>query len=275
RGRDPGPRLAHPVASGGRAGGGGDLVRGHSLGRAAQGRALRSGDHEARPLAAAAHHADARPLPARGGVPGASPGAGPGRAPARVGGRGGGHGLSEGGGVAGLVAAVERTRAELEEALADPGLAENRARFADVGKRYADLGPAFDLAARWRDAAERAAEAEELLAEDADEVTRALLREAREEMEHIGPELRQAMLEPDPNDDKDTIVEIRAAAGGEEAALFARDLLDVYRRYAESRGFQVELMGGSPGEAGGLKEGTLAGEGRGADSVLKRRGGWH
>jgi peptide chain release factor 1 len=177
--------------------------------------------------------------------------------------------------VAGLVAAVERTRAELEEALADPGLAEDRARFADVGKRYADLGPAFDLAAQWRDAAERAAEAEELLAEDGDEVGRALLREAREEMERIGPELRQAMLEPDPNDEKDTLVEIRAAAGGEEAALFARDLLDVYRRYAESRGFQVELLGESPGDAGGLKEVTFAVKGRGAYSVFKHEGGVH
>ena len=71
------------------------------------------------------------------------------------------------------------------------------------------------------------------------------------------------MIEPDPDDDRNTIVEIRAGTGGEEAALFARDLLDVYTRYAESRGLSVELMAASEADAGGLREATLAVTGTG------------
>ena len=178
-------------------------------------------------------------------------------------------------GAGALIETIERTREELEEALADPGLVADRRRFAEVTKRYSDLREAFDLAARWRDAAERAHEAEELLAEGEDDDVRALLREAEEEMAALEPEIRQAMVEPDPNDEKNTIVEIRAGAGGEEAALFARDLLEVYLRYAAARGFSTEVLGTSEGEAGGFKEVTFAVKGSGAYSVFKHEGGVH
>jgi peptide chain release factor 1 len=174
-----------------------------------------------------------------------------------------------------LIETIERTRAELDEALADPSLSADRRRFAEVTKRYADLRVAFDLAARWRDAAERFQEADELLGEGEDEDVRAILREAEEEMAALEPEIRQAMLEPDPNDEKNTIVEIRAGTGGEEAALFARDLLEVYLRYAASRGFAVEELGASEGDAGGYKEVTFAIKGSGAYSVFKHEGGVH
>jgi peptide chain release factor 1 len=83
------------------------------------------------------------------------------------------------------------------------------------------------------------------------------------------------MIEPDPNDEKDTILEIRAGVGGDEAALFARDLLDIYRRYAALRGFRLEELALSEGDAGGVKEATLAVKGRGAYSVFKHEGGVH
>lgn len=174
-----------------------------------------------------------------------------------------------------LVAQIETTRAELEGALGDPELVSDRLRYADVNRRWAGLAEAFGLAARYRDAETQAAEAAELLAEGDDPDIRDLLRDAEAQLEEIGPALRESMVEPDPNDGRDVIVEIRAAAGGEEAALFARDLLDVYTKYAGARGYRTELMGSSPADAGGFKDVTLAIKGDGAYSVFKHEGGVH
>ncbi len=176
---------------------------------------------------------------------------------------------------AALVAQILRTRDELAEALADPDLPSDRGRFATVNRRWSGLSEAFDLAARWSDARERAEEADLLLADGDDPDMRALSEEARAEMEELAPAIREAMLEPDPDDDRDTLVEIRAAAGGEEAALFARDLMDVYTRYAESRGLKVELMGAAEADAGGVREATLAVKGHGAFAVFKHEAGVH
>ncbi|MGB1675134.1 MAG: peptide chain release factor 1 [Miltoncostaeaceae bacterium] len=180
-----------------------------------------------------------------------------------------------GDGVRGLVEQVERTRAELSEALSDPDAASDRSRYADLTRRYAGLEEAAGLAARWRDADEQAAEAREMLAEGEDEDIRALLKEAEDAIGELEPLIRHAMVAPDPNDSRDVIVEVRAGAGGEEAALFARDLLDVYSRYAAARGFRVELLDVSEADAGGVKEATFAVKGTGAFSVFKHEGGVH
>jgi peptide chain release factor 1 len=174
-----------------------------------------------------------------------------------------------------LVEQIMRTREELAESLADPDLPADRARYAAVNKRWADLAQAFELADRWRDATERASEAEALLAEGDDPDVRALLEEALREAEGLAPAIREAMIEPDPDDDRDTIVEIRAGVGGEEAALFARDLLEVYTRYAESHGLKVELMSAADAEAGGLREAVMAVKGTGAFAVFKHEAGVH
>jgi peptide chain release factor 1 len=178
-------------------------------------------------------------------------------------------------GVEGLVAQIERTKAELSEALADPDLPSDRARYAEVTRRYSALQQAFDLVESYRDMERQAAEAEEILAAEDDPDMRALLRESREELERLAPLIREAMIEPDPADAKDVIVEIRAGTGGEEAALFARDLLEIYTRYAHVRGFRIELLGTSETDAGGLREVTLAVKGQGAYSVFKHEGGVH
>jgi peptide chain release factor 1 len=175
---------------------------------------------------------------------------------------------------AGLVGQIEETKAELEAALADPDLSADRTRFAEVNRRWRGLEEAFSLAARYRSAVETAAEARELI-DAGDEEARVFLREAEDEIDTLGPQIREAMVEPDPNDDRDVIVEIRAAAGGEEAALFARDLLDVYTRYATARGFRTELISQSEGDAGGFKDVSLAIKGQGAYSVFKHEGGVH
>jgi peptide chain release factor 1 len=175
---------------------------------------------------------------------------------------------------AGLVKQIEETKAELEAALADPDLSADRVRFADVNRRWHGLEEAFALAARYRAAVDTATEAQELI-DAGDEEARAFLREAEEEIAVLGPQIREAMVEADPNDERDTIVEIRAAAGGEEAGLFARDLLDVYTRYATTRGFRTELISSSEGDAGGFKDVSLAIKGHGAYSVFKHEGGVH
>lgn len=179
------------------------------------------------------------------------------------------------GGVSRLVDQIARTRAELSDALSEPDVAADRVRYADLTRRYSGLEEAAVLAGRWSDAAARADEAREMLADDDDEDVRALLKEAEAEVAEIEPLLRQAMVQPDPNDQRDVIVEVRAGAGGEEAALFARDLLDVYSRYASTRGFQVELLNVSEADAGGIKEATFAVKGTGAFSVFKHEGGVH
>ncbi len=179
------------------------------------------------------------------------------------------------GGVDGLVTQVERTRAELSQALSDPDVASDRKRYADLTRRYAGLEEAAQLAVRWRDALGRATEARAMLAEDEDEDFRALLKEAEVEVDELEPLIRAAMVQPDPNDSRDVIVEIRGGTGGEEAALFARDLLDIYRRYAEIRGFKVELLDVSAADHGGVKEATFAVKGDGAFSVFKHEGGVH
>ncbi len=174
-----------------------------------------------------------------------------------------------------LVEQIARTRAELADALGDPGLPSDRARYAAVSKRWADLSEAFELAALWEDAAGREAEAEALLAEGDDDEVRSLLADARAELDDLAPRIRDAMIEPDPDDDRNTIVEIRAGTGGEEAALFARDLLDIYTRYAESRGLKVELLSASEADAGGLREVIVGVKGSGAYALFKHEAGVH
>lgn len=174
-----------------------------------------------------------------------------------------------------LVDQILRTRDELTEALADPELAGDRGRFAVVNKRWSDLTDAFALVEEWQDATARADEAQALLDDGDDADMRALLDEAHAELADLAPRIREAMIEPDPDDDRDTLVEIRPGAGGEEAALFARDLVDIYTRYAESRGLRVELISSSGADAGGLREATVAVKGRGAFGIFKFEAGVH
>ena len=178
-------------------------------------------------------------------------------------------------GITGLVEQIERTRDELQTALADPALAGDRARYTDVNRRWSSLAPAIALVEQWRDAAARVEEATELLADEDDDDVRGLLHEAEDEMQDLEPQIREAMVERDPNDDKDVILEIRAAAGGEEAALFARQLLEIYLKYAERRGFRTEQLSMSPADAGGVKDVTVAIKGAGAYSVFKHEAGVH
>jgi peptide chain release factor 1 len=114
------------------------------------------------------------------------------------------------------------------------------------------------------------------LAEDGDDPElRSVVDEAPGRLEELAERIRLAMVERDPNDDKNVIVEIRAGTGGDEAAIFAGDLHKMLTRYAEQLGYSTEILSGSPADQGGYKESTFAIKGDGAYSVFKYEGGTH
>jgi peptide chain release factor 1 len=175
-----------------------------------------------------------------------------------------------------LVEQVEERFAELERQMSDPEVISDRDRYAEVGREYRDLEAAHELAAQWRRLSGDVEGAQELLAEDGeDEELRKLLAEAPERLREIEEQIRLAMVERDPNDAKNVIIEIRAGAGGDEAALFAGDLYKMLTRYAEERGFSTEALSQSPAEVGGFREITFEIRGDGAYSVFKFEGGTH
>jgi peptide chain release factor 1 len=159
---------------------------------------------------------------------------------------------------------------ELEAELSDPAVIGDRERFAAASRAYRELEPAAKLAAEYRRAADDLEGARELLAEDGeDPELRDLLESSRERMDALEDEIRLAMVERDPNDDKNVIVEIRPGAGGDEAGIWAGDLYRMLNRYAERRGFKVEDL------AVGADDYTFAIKGDGAYSVFKFEGGTH
>jgi peptide chain release factor 1 len=169
-----------------------------------------------------------------------------------------------------LVKQIEARFAELGAQLNDPEVISDRERNAEVGRAYRALEPAAQLAEQWRLAQDDAAGAEELLAEmGEDGEMREELAGARRRIEELEEQIRIAMVERDPNDEKSVIVEIQGGAGGEEAGLWAGDLYRMLSRYAERRGWQAE-----PLEIGEGKY-TFAVKGDGAYSVFKFEGGTH
>jgi peptide chain release factor 1 len=169
-----------------------------------------------------------------------------------------------------LVSQIETRFGELEKELSDPDVIADREHFAASSRAYRELEPAAKLASEYRRAAGDLEGARELLDEDGDDPElRALLESARERIDELEEEIRLAMVERDPNDDKNVIVEIRPGAGGDEAALWARDLHRMLTRYAERRGFKVEPLSIGDGNY------TFAIKGDGAYSVFKFEGGTH
>ena len=165
---------------------------------------------------------------------------------------------------------IETRFAELGEQLSDPEVISDRERYAQAGRAYRQLEPAARLALSWRHAQDDASGAEELLAEEGEDAElRRELASARERIVQLEEEIRVAMAESDPHDEKDVIVEIQGGAGGEEAGLWAGDVYRMLVKYAERRGFQTEQL-----EVGDGKF-TFAIKGEGAYSVFKFEGGTH
>ena len=169
-----------------------------------------------------------------------------------------------------LIEQIEVRFAELGEQMTDPEVIGDRHRYAEVGRAYRQLEPAAKLAAQWRRAQDDAAGAEELLAEGGeDPELRDMLGASRERIEQLEEEIRLAMVERDPNDEKNVIVEIQGGAGGEEAGLWAGDLFRMLTRYAERTGLKAESLQLGDGKY------TFAVKGDNAYSIFKFEGGTH
>jgi peptide chain release factor 1 len=169
-----------------------------------------------------------------------------------------------------LVSQIEARFAELQEQLSDPEVIGDRGRFTAASRAYRELEPAAKLATEYRRAVDDFEGARELLAEDGDDPElRSLMESSRASIESLEDQIRLAMVERDPADDKNVIVEIRPGAGGEEASLWAGDLYRMLSRYAERRGFAVEPLAIGDGTY------TFAVKGDGAYSVFKFEGGTH
>ncbi len=171
--------------------------------------------------------------------------------------------------IASLVDQIEARFAELGEQMTDADVINDRDQYAATGREYARLEPAARLGNEWRRAVDDAAGAQELLDEDEDPEVREMLTAARERIEELEEEIRLAMVERDPNDDKNVIVEIQGGAGGDEAGLWAGDVHRMLTKYAERLGYATESMDIAEGKY------TFAIKGDGAYSVFKFEGGTH
>jgi peptide chain release factor 1 len=172
-------------------------------------------------------------------------------------------------GIEQLVEELERSYAEAQERMSDPAVFSDRQAAAVAGRRLKELEEPHRLAQEWREARDDV----DVARSDPD--LRELLPDAERRLTELEEELKGALVEHDPNDVKDVIVEIRQGVGGDEAALWAADLLRMLTRYAERRGFQIEVLGSSASDAGGFKEVAFAIKGDGAYSVFKWEGGTH
>jgi peptide chain release factor 1 len=168
-----------------------------------------------------------------------------------------------------LVDELERSYRETQERMSDPSVYNDHREAAEIGRRLKELEGPNRLAHEWRQARTDLDEAR------ADGDLRELVPELEERLHAIEDELRLALVETDPADRKDVILEIRQGVGGDEAALWAADLYRMLTRYAERRGFRIEELSSSPNEAGGFKEVVFAVKGDGAYSVFKWEGGTH
>ena len=168
-----------------------------------------------------------------------------------------------------LVDELERSHAEAEERMADPSVYNDHRKAAETGRRLKELEGPKRLADAWRQASA------DLEAARSDPELAGMATELEAEVERLEEELKLALVEKDPADEKDVIVEIRPGVGGDEAALWASDLYRMLNRYAERRGFKAETLSTSENEAGGFKEIVFAVKGDGAYSVFKFEGGTH
>ncbi|MDJ0954165.1 MAG: peptide chain release factor 1 [Acidimicrobiia bacterium] len=174
---------------------------------------------------------------------------------------------------------LEGKYAETLEEMADPDVLSDQERYREVSILHADLKPVITAFRDYRQAAQEMEEATEMAAAESDpemkEYLEGVAEEQRSRLEPLETELRVMLVPKDPNDEKDVIVEIRAAAGGEEAALWGADLYRMYERFAERHGWKSEPINTSVTGGGGLKDATFSVKGRGAYSRLKYEAGPH
>lgn len=167
----------------------------------------------------------------------------------------------------------------LSEKISDPDVIADQNIWRKYCKEHSDLMPIIAKYKEYKKAKQTISDDKEMLEagqeKEFEELIRAELAEAEEELSSIEQELKVLLLPKDPNDEKNVIVEIRGGTGGDEAALFAADLMRMYSMYAESRRWKVELLSSNPTDIGGFKEVSFSVEGQGAYSRLKFESGVH
>ena len=168
---------------------------------------------------------------------------------------------------------------ELMLELNNPSVAEDQRKFRKLMKEQADLAPIVDAYKQYKQAKQDVEDSLALLDEESDEEMKELAKEeladAKKRIEELEQELKILLLPKDPNDEKNVIVEIRAGAGGDEAALFASELYRMYVHYAESQHWKTEMINVSESGIGGMKEVEFMVKGQGAYSVMKYESGVH
>jgi peptide chain release factor 1 len=168
-----------------------------------------------------------------------------------------------------LVDELDRSYGEAQERMADPTVYNDHRQAADAGRRLKELEGPKRLADEWRQARD------DLDAARGDPELATMATELEAEVERLEEELSLALVERDPADEKDVIVEVRQGVGGDEAALWAGDVRRMLARYAERLGLKTETLSASESEGGGVKEAVFAVKGQGAFSIFKFEGGTH
>nr|WP_170312375.1 peptide chain release factor 1 [Paenibacillus sacheonensis] len=168
---------------------------------------------------------------------------------------------------------------KLSELLCDPDVASEPKRLRELSKEQSDLQPTYTAYMEYKQVSEQLDDAKvmqnEKLDDDMREMVKMEIDELSARMAQLEEEIHVLLLPKDPNDDKNVIVEIRGAAGGDEAALFASDLYRMYMKFADTQGWRVELMEASESDLGGFKEVIFMVTGKGAYSKLKYESGAH
>ncbi len=174
---------------------------------------------------------------------------------------------------------VEERYEQLNEMLSDPEIVNDPDKLRKYSKEQADLQKTVDVYRDYKSKREEVAEIDEMLTETDDKEEIEMLKEEalglKSELPELEEQLKFLLIPKDPNDEKNVIVEIRAAAGGDEAAIFAGDLLRMYTKYAESQNFKTEIVEAAESDHGGYKEISFSVSGSGAYSKLKFENGAH
>ena len=178
-----------------------------------------------------------------------------------------------------ILAKLREQRGTLEDELSHPDLMKDLKRFREISREHARVGGIIDIGDRWISLDDQVADNREMLTVEDDPELLDMIKEEQPQLEadleKAVADLELALLPHDPNDDRDVILEVRAGTGGDEAALFAEEVARMYVRFAERRGWKTELIDGTPGTSGGMKEVSYSFRGEGVYGVLRWESGVH
>ena len=176
------------------------------------------------------------------------------------------------------LADLEREYEDVLQKLADPAVIKDQRALRDVSRRHKQLEPIVQRYREYRAALDQLSEAKQMFGDssgDDREIWRSMIDDSEADIERLEDELKLLLLPRDPNDEKNVIIEIRGAEGGEEANLFAKDLFDMYERYADRMDWKLEVLGIDPSDMGGFNEISFLLKGDGVWSRIKHEGGPH